>query len=335
MVVVVNRVHITTNLAARQGNFELVRWLLLNGAEASLSLKNRMGCTPIDIARICGPHHEVGGLIGSSICVSSVDSQSTTRQRGPSDGLALRVARSGQTAGSLQYDMWVMPIAELLKLSELRPHQELRAAGKLVRWNASMRGVFFMSHQWTAFTRPDHSTAQLRTAQRLLTRMLQGNLPTTSPTFVDAIRFSSNVTVTSREWKELAPHAFVWMDYISVREAPQRAKFYVISNDDSLAFAQVPQVGTYTELSADSAGQVSDLMKAVNSIPAYVEKSSHFFTLCPAVTHHELPDTICDFGSWLGRGWCRVEQFALLLARHSRIPAIIVRGGDVSPFMIR
>ena len=94
-------------------------------------------------------------------------------------------------------------------------------------------------------------------------------------------------------------------------------------------------MGTYTELSADNAGQASDLMKAVNSIPAYVEKCSHFFTICPAVTHRDMPNAMCDFGSWLGRGWCRVEMFALLLARHSRIPAIIVQGGDGTPYMIR
>jgi len=203
------------HFAARQGNYKLVQWLLQNGADGSLQLKNRMGCTPIDIARVCGPHHEVSGLIGASMCAASVDSQSTTRQ---SNGLALRIARSGQTAIPMQFDMWVMPVAEMLKLSELRPHQELRAAGKLVRWNASMKGVFFLSHQWTAFTRPDRSTAQLRTVQRLLTRMIQGELPTTAPSFVDALRFSSKVKVTSREWKELAPHSFVWMDYISVRD---------------------------------------------------------------------------------------------------------------------
>ena len=50
------------------------------------------------------------------------------------------------------------------------------------------------------------------------------------------------------------------------------------------ACVKVPQVGVYTELSTDNAGQVSDLMKAVNSIPAYIEKSSHFFTICPPVT---------------------------------------------------
>ena len=45
---------------------------------------------------------------------------------------------------------------------------------------------------------------------------------------------------------------------------------------------QVPQVNTsYTELSGS--GQASNLMKAVNSIPAYVERSTHFLAIVPTV----------------------------------------------------
>lgn len=250
------------HLAAQQGNYKLVQWLLRNGAASSLHTKNRMGCKPIDVARVFGPDHEIGGLLGAAMCNDALsESQSPTHRR-PSNELAIQVARSSQTAITMEYDMWCIPVAELLKLSELRPHQELRAAGKLVRWNASMRAVFFLSHQWTSFTRPDHSTAQLRTVQRMLARMLQGTLPETAPSFTDRIRFASKVKVSSREWEALVPHAFVWLDFISV-----------------------PQVNTsYTELSADETGRVSDLMKAVNSIPAYVEKCSHFFAITPSIS---------------------------------------------------
>ena len=72
----------------------------------------------------------------------------------------------------------------------------------------------------------------------------------------------------------------------------------------------------------------TDMMKTVNSIPAYIERSSHFFVLCPTVQHLDQPDTQCDLASWQGRGWCRVEQAALLLARFTVIPAIIVKGSD-------
>ena len=203
------------HLAARAGNYKLVQWMLHNGAEGSLHLTNKMRCAPIDIARVCGPHHEVCGLLASAMCAGSAEVPSVAHSA--SDDLALRIARSGETAISMQYDMWLMPVAEFLKLSELRPHQELRAMGKLVRWNATMKAVFFLSHQWTSFTRPDYSTAQLRTVQRLLTRMIQGRLPTTAPSLTDRMRFPSNVSVASHEWRALAPQAFIWMDFISVR----------------------------------------------------------------------------------------------------------------------
>ena len=47
--------------------------------------------------------------------------------------------------------------------------------------------------------------------------------------------------------------------------------------------------------------EMTELMKAVNSIPAYIERSTHFFALCPTVQHAELSGVLCDFGSWQSR----------------------------------
>ena len=66
---------------------------------------------------------------------------------------------------------------------------------------------------------------------------------------------------------------------------------HVANNGRLFASYEVPQVGTYTELAADNAGQISDLMKAVNSIPAYVEKCSHFFCIAPPVSMGHPPGT--------------------------------------------
>ena len=205
------------HVAARAGNYKLVQNLLAaHGAGGSVHLKNKLGCTPIDVARVFGPHHEVSGLLGAAMCSSLAESRSAPNRLIAREESFLRLARSGATAISMQYPMWLISVSELLKLSALRPHQELRAAGKLVRWDASLKGVFFLSHQWTSFTRPDHSNQQLRTIQRFLTRMIQGNLPDTAPSFKDAARFTSKVRVTSKEWKALVARAYVWLDFISV-----------------------------------------------------------------------------------------------------------------------
>jgi len=52
----------------------------------------------------------------------------------------------------------------------------------------------------------------------------------------------------------------------------------------------VPQIGGYYGEETDA----KDLIAAVNSIPAYIECSSHFFTICPTVAHSDLPNVFCD-----------------------------------------
>jgi hypothetical protein len=120
----------------------------------------------------------------------------------------------------------------------------------------------------------------------------------------------------------------------------------------SHSYISVPQIGSYFD------GDESDLMHAVASIPAYVERSSHFFAAVPTVKHANLEDVECGLGSWLERGWvlvapreplalthmlgqcshtcaprsqCRVEMYALLLSRSKHLPVIVVQGGDATP----
>ena len=202
------------------------------------------------------------------------------------------------TAVEMKYPMWLVPVSAFVKLTKLEPHQVMRHRGELVRWEPSMQTVFFLSHQWTSFEHPDHTMDQVRCFKRLLIRMMKGEVATTvpdfaaqsttipsnhAPAFTDLHHvgngcfrashrlsltlyrhpphtnkqrmYSSSVTctavylpkglkVTTKEWQAMVSDAYIWMDYMSV-----------------------PQIGTYLD-----AG-VSDLMKAVESIPAYGELS--------------------------------------------------------------
>ena len=132
------------------------------------------------------------------------------------------LARSGETAVAMQAEMWVMPVSEFVKLETLRPHQELFADGKLSRWDSSMTSVFFLSHQWTSFDHPDHTTLQLRSFQRLVTRMICGQCPDVAPRFADSAQLAKEIRVGTAEWPRVAEHAFIWMDYFSVRRARVR-----------------------------------------------------------------------------------------------------------------
>jgi len=211
------------------------------------------------------------------------------------------------TAVTMKSPMWVMPVKKFVLLKRLEPHQVVRERGDLIVWNSDMKHVYFLSHQWTSFAHPDHTNDQLRCIQRLLMRMLTGDIPNTAADFACQAYLGKGCEITRAEWKRMIEEgAYIWLDYISV-----------------------PQIGLdYLDAEA------SDLMAAVESIPAYVERVSHFFAVCPTISHADLPGVICDYGSWLQRGWCRLEMFSLLLSRFSRTPVIVVRGPEVAPYMI-
>ena len=202
--------------------------------------------------------------------------------------------------------MWVMPACEFVLLPEWYPHQLMIEQGQIVKYDETMENVFFMSHQWSSFEHPDPTLEQLRTIQRLLLRMLQGDVQETSPTFESANYLPAELRITAHRWSEIVRQAYIWIDYIAV-----------------------PQIGQYHD-----GEEPHELMMAVNSIPAYVERCSHFFAVTPTVQHLNVKDMTCDYGSWLRRGWCRVEMFSLLLERFNDLPVIVVKGGEASPYMI-
>ena len=252
---------------------------------------------------------------------------------------AVRPEQTGRaTAVREEYNMWVMPMSTFVELGKLQPHQLLKESGKIVQFDASMRTVFFLSHQcvvclsgtpdkrrgvlslekltharsprtlvnrWTGFQHPDQTLEQLHTMQRLFLRMMAGNINATEPDFGSRAYLPNMKKVTAREWAELVPTAYIWMDYFSV-----------------------PQIGEYLQ------GDTSDLIRAVNSIPSYIERSSHFFACVPMVKHNDREGVMCDLGSWLSRGWCRVEMFSLLFKRFNELPVIVVKGGECQPYMI-
>lgn len=184
--------------------------------------------------------------------------------------------------------MWVIPSHEFLRLSELRPHEELLREGKLVRVDNSMQQIFYVSHEWTSSEHPDHSLSHLHTFQSILVRMLRGVLPETAPVFADAIRLPKNVSITPSQWQRLVKDSFVWIDFISM---PQN--------------------------------RGDDYQKASRSVASYVDRSSHFFAVCPTVKSKGRDDVVYDYGSWMQSSACRFELFALLLTRHDHPPPIV------------
>ena len=197
--------------AARLGNADVAQWLLQNGAMPSLDAKNAMGQTPLDFAHMFGPHKQVEKLLAGAM-LANLGKIGMCRPRPSTVPTTVR-----ETAVPMQFPMMLIHVSDFVQLDVLRPHQVLKAQGKLVEWSAEMQVIFFLSHQWTSFSHPDHATVQLRTMQKLFIRMLRGDLPKTSPSYSEAVRLPPNISISSRDWKALVPHAYVWIDFISVR----------------------------------------------------------------------------------------------------------------------
>jgi ankyrin repeat protein len=69
------------------------------------------------------------------------------------------------------------------------------------------------------------------------------------------------------------------------------------------------------------------LSNGVASLPGYVELSDLIIVLVPTTMHKDRVGEPCDFGSWRGRGWCRLEFMATVLS-PTKNRVMIVRGGD-------
>ena len=103
--------------------------------------------------------------------------------------------------------------------------------------------------------------------------MMNGTCPETTPSLSGASMFKNADRITSGDWEQIVDGAHIWMDYFSV-----------------------PQKGMYH--SPRTPGTAAELLKSINSIPAYIERCSHFFVLCPTIQHKDLADISCGFGSW-------------------------------------
>ena len=75
------------------------------------------------------------------------------------------------------------------------------------------------------------------------------------------------------------------------------------------------------------------LNKAVQSIPAYIERSCFIVALVPPCIHSDRDGEVCDQSSWRGRGWCRVEYLGASLVR-SDVPVMLVEDPRATPSFV-
>jgi len=174
-----------------------------------------------------------------------------------------------------QYPMHLMAVTTFLDLAKLQPHQELKAQGLLTVRTAEHEGrILFISHQWLAWDHPDPDSIQVGALQGLLHRLIAGSAGEVETDWVTQLVLGDMTRLTAAELMTALPHAFIWMDYISMPQGSVR--------------------GTVCPING---------LAAINSIPAYAEHATLILVLVPPTFHANATEAsgtrvVCNYQSW-------------------------------------
>lgn len=210
----------------------------------------------------------------------------------------LELAAAEHAAKRMLFPMWVISIKTFLEMKDGPPQsfQELFDEGKVIKWEPGMY-VVFVSHEWVGMGKADPEGKQLSVLRQALKNVMSGNI-TVEFDAMTQVALHIDETFTAEEQARLAD-GYLWFDWMAIPQITVRRE-----GDD-------PDMG-------------SDVKKAVDSIPAYVDAANLVVILAPPLLHLARHET-CDFYTWMTRGWCRVELAACALGRRQYVRCMVVQ----------
>jgi ankyrin repeat protein len=235
----------------------------------------------------------------------------------------------------MQHPMRCVRVHDLLCMEELLPYFEVEARGMHVEPEAT-DVVHLVSHQWLGNFEPDPERTHLHCLQAVFNRILGGQaeelfdeddwLPFVQGTSVGSCaevaelesEACQSVVHTADNVSKDIRHGIFWMDYLSIPQLDHARTATVDNPSDSATATR----GNFLKRSASTDEVCAEQAKAINSIPAYVERCNYFW-ICAPRTRHVDTGVICDFNSWRSRGWCRLEEWTNALASRRKMPILI------------
>ncbi|CAE7486766.1 unnamed protein product [Symbiodinium microadriaticum] len=151
---------------------------------------------------------------------------------------------------NLAYPMYTLPMDTLLRMTAVRPHEELLNQGSLVEFEEVLGRAMFISHQWLANEHPDPEAQQWKVLQEAIRNLYSGRSLVTLP--IQSEYFYGRHSTLSREDFQSKP-LFIWYDYVSCPQA------------------------------ADSHGQEHQ-KRAIDSIVSYIERCVNFMSNLSAIS---------------------------------------------------
>jgi len=225
-----------------------------------------------------------GGSIPKEVCQPCESSGASAATIGPTDFTI------GPTDFEFKctFPMMVMNMSTFMGLKRMASYEDMIKDKLVFEWKPDMGKVFFLSHQWTSFDHPDPEGEQLEVVQGFLAKVGEGKI--------------KSLFATKEEW--LAFH---------YKETSSMFKFEEVTEEDTEEEMASDVNGGYVWLDYASVPQAMDeaaeeqRLRAIDSIPFYVDHSTCFLAIVPTVEHKDLKGTYCTYNSWRERGWCRLE----------------------------
>ena len=186
-----------------------------------------------------------------------------------------------QVEAAMPFPMYTVSLEDVLEMTFVEPHENLKAKGLLVEFERNLGKAMFISHQWAGKDHPDPAFVQFSVFQDAMKNILSDCIHHIPLDYITEVGVPEAKPLPTQQFR--SAKLFLWYDYFSC-----------------------PQM------------EEADLAKAIFSIHAYVARCSFFFALCP---FHEDPVTsrVLSPSSWGDRGWCRLERTMRELSEGSWI----------------
>ncbi|CAE7763572.1 ANK1 [Symbiodinium sp. CCMP2592] len=192
----------------------------------------------------------------------------------------------------MYYPMNVVKVSDILQMDNVPlPHMELEKLGLLHTWCHGMFTIF-ISHQWLGAAHPDPGGRQFAILRDTLRGIVDGSLEVEA----DPITvMNASLEKVDAETRKAVCNGYVFLDWFAIPHITARMR----------------------EDQTQSQG-----LLAVRSIPVYVEVADLFVALVPNLTREN--GSICNYSSWLSRGWCIAELWCRLLSCKRNTSVIVV-----------
>ena len=145
----------------------------------------------------------------------------------------------------LHFPMYTLPLAQLMELTEVEPHEVLQSKGLLVEFEESLGRAAFVSHQWVGKKHPDPEFKQLRVLQDALeyamADMRHISLDLNTEFLVPGVECLDTRVLRERS-------LFIWYDYFSCPQLDFHARKAVLQEGFGQQSQLASAIGKHSSL---------------------------------------------------------------------------------------